>query len=375
MKSILFDVDGVFLSEERCFDVSALIVEELLKSDDFLGLDSAQNFNYMNDELIEDIRTRVFLNDQILNQLKSLGLNSNWDMLFVVFSIHFIHLLKQLDSETIRQVTHVETFSVETLRELQSYNDQFKVNYAVPLKFIQNSQSGKENIYLELEGYAKDQLNIENAKLFNLKSPLWNLARAVYQEWYLGTTLYEKVEKLTPLSIPKSGFIYEEMILRPVEEIKTLLNDIKQAGFNIAIATGRPRTETIVPFESFGLKTFFNEKHIVTASEVLKAESVFPKEGSLGKPNPFSYIATLYGNNERDYLHYIQNQTHIVNEDDVFIVGDSLADLLCAKTIGATFIGTLTGLSGKGAKEELEQHGADYIVNHICDIRHILLNK
>ena len=123
----------------------------------------------MNDKLIEDIRTRVFLNDQILNQLKSLGLNSNWDMLFVVFSIHFIHLLKQLDSETIRQVTHVETFSVETLRELQSYNDQFKVNYAVPLKFIQNSQSGKENIYLELEDYAKDQLNIENAKLFNLK--------------------------------------------------------------------------------------------------------------------------------------------------------------------------------------------------------------
>ena len=43
----------------------------------------------MNDELIEDIRTQVFLNDQILNQLKSLGLNSNWDMLFVVFSIHF----------------------------------------------------------------------------------------------------------------------------------------------------------------------------------------------------------------------------------------------------------------------------------------------
>ena len=296
-------------------------------------------------------------------------------MLFVVFSIHFIHLLKQLDSETIRQVTHVETFSVETLRELQSYNYQFKVNYAVPLKFIQNSQSGKENIYLELEDYAKDQLNIENAKLFNLKSPLWNLARAVYQEWYLGTTLYEKVEKLTPLSIPKSGFIYEEMILRPVEEIKTLLNDIKQAGFNIAIATGRPRTETIVPFETFGLKSFFNENHIVTASEVLKAESVFPKEGPLGKPNPFSYIATLYGNNEGDYLHYIQNQKHIVNENDVFIVGDSLADLLCAKKIGATFIGTLTGLSGEEAKEALEQHGADYIVNHICDIRHILLNK
>lgn len=373
MKAILFDVDGVFLSEERCFDVSALTVEELLKSKYFLGLDHTHDFNHMNDELIENIRSQVFLNDQILNQLKSLGLNSNWDMLFVVFSIHFIHLLKQLNSKIISQVTNVETFSVETLRELQSHFYQFKVNYAAPLNFIQNSQSGKENIYFELERYAKEQLNIENAKLFNLKSPLWNLTRAVYQEWYLGTTLYEKVEKLTPLSIPKSGFIYEEIILRPVDEIKTLLIDLKQAGFHIAIATGRPRTETIVPFESFGLKSLFDEKHIVTASEVLKAETLFQKEGPLGKPNPFSYIATLYGNNERDYLDYIQN--HIVKKNEVFIVGDSLADLLCAKKIGATFIGTLTGLSGKSAKEELKQHGADYIVNHICDIRHILLNK
>ncbi|WP_316930363.1 hypothetical protein, partial [Staphylococcus aureus] len=29
MKKILFDVDGVFFSEERCFDVSALTVYEL----------------------------------------------------------------------------------------------------------------------------------------------------------------------------------------------------------------------------------------------------------------------------------------------------------------------------------------------------------
>ncbi|MDK8290252.1 MAG: hypothetical protein QP784_13155, partial [Staphylococcus lugdunensis] len=35
MKSILFDVDGVFLSEERCFDVSALTVDELLHSENY----------------------------------------------------------------------------------------------------------------------------------------------------------------------------------------------------------------------------------------------------------------------------------------------------------------------------------------------------
>ena len=37
MKAILFDVDGVFLSEERCFDVSAITVAELLSSPDFLN--------------------------------------------------------------------------------------------------------------------------------------------------------------------------------------------------------------------------------------------------------------------------------------------------------------------------------------------------
>ena len=40
MKQILFDVDGVFLSEERCFDVSALTVYEMLYSDQFLNLQS-----------------------------------------------------------------------------------------------------------------------------------------------------------------------------------------------------------------------------------------------------------------------------------------------------------------------------------------------
>ncbi|PTE68947.1 HAD family hydrolase, partial [Staphylococcus devriesei] len=80
MKSILFDVDGVFLSEERCFDVSALTVEEILKSEDFLGLDTSIPFENISDQLIHDIRKRVFKDDQILTQLKSLGLNSNWDM-------------------------------------------------------------------------------------------------------------------------------------------------------------------------------------------------------------------------------------------------------------------------------------------------------
>ncbi len=50
---------------------------------------------------IQDIRNRIFQKDKILNKLKSLGLNSNWDMLFIVFSIHLIDILKKLSHDEI----------------------------------------------------------------------------------------------------------------------------------------------------------------------------------------------------------------------------------------------------------------------------------
>lgn len=44
------------------------------------------------------------------------------------------------------------------------------------------------------------------------------------------------------------------------------------------------------------------------------------------------------------------------------------------KKIGATFIGTLTGLKGKDAAGELEAHHADYVINHLGELRGVLDN-
>ncbi|MDQ7157728.1 HAD family hydrolase, partial [Staphylococcus warneri] len=96
MKSVLFDVDGVFLSEERCFDVSALTVYELLMDQMYLGLKPDIDLSLLKNEDIARIRSDIFVNDEVLKKLKSLGLNSNWDMLYIVFSSHFIQILKEL---------------------------------------------------------------------------------------------------------------------------------------------------------------------------------------------------------------------------------------------------------------------------------------
>lgn len=374
MKSILFDVDGVFLSEERCFDTSALTIETLLKSEHFLGLDKSFKLNALSDETINDIRSKVFNDDIILNRLKSMGLNSNWDMLFVVFCIHFIHLMKEFTVQEIKDIITDNHFSVKSIQEIQSMiNKNFRIDYELPMNFISQSLGGKDNIYAELQQYAREELNVNDASLFKLKGPLWFVARDLYQELYLGSELFKQVEEKPSILEGINGFIYHETVLRPVEEIKSLLSTLKERGYHLAIATGRPRTETLVPFESLGLKAFFSDNHIVTASDVMEAENEYPDFIPLGKPNPFCYIATLYGNNKENYKQFISQQDQIVNKEDVIIVGDSLADLFCAKQIGATFIGILTGLKGQEARKELEHHEADYIVDHIGLIKNILL--
>ena len=59
IKALVFDVDGVFLSEERCFDVSALTVYEMLMSKDYIGLDPSIPFENLSDEQITEIRLPV----------------------------------------------------------------------------------------------------------------------------------------------------------------------------------------------------------------------------------------------------------------------------------------------------------------------------
>lgn len=373
MKSVLFDVDGVFLSEERCFDVSALTTYEILMDKSYLGLDSTIDFQSLNDAKIQEIRDIVFDHDKVLVKLKSLGLNSNWDMLFVVTALHFIEVCKQLPKSQLDKVLNVETFNQQTLQEVGDSVTDVKLNFKAPLAFLADVKPGKDHIYEALVAYAEQQLNNTNTELFELKSPFWMLTQEVYQEWYLGCKLFKEVEQKENRATYKQGYIYDEVVLRPVDEIKQLLSDLKAAGYQIAIATGRPRTETIVPFETIDIKDLFEDEHIVTASEVLIAEDLYPELKPLGKPNPFSYLATLDGNIQANYEKFATNQDNRVNKDEVFIVGDSLADLLSAKTIGATFIGPLTGLKGQDARDELESYNADYIVDHVGEIRKILL--
>ena len=63
------------------------------------------------------------------------------------------------------------------------------------MNFISQSQGGKDNIYAELQQYAREELNVNDASFFKLKGPLWFVARDLYQELYLGSELFKQVEE------------------------------------------------------------------------------------------------------------------------------------------------------------------------------------
>ena len=68
MKKVVFDVDGVLLSEEQYFNASALTVWEILYSRDYMGLPSEQNdfdSTMISEGQIAYIRERVWGKDII----------------------------------------------------------------------------------------------------------------------------------------------------------------------------------------------------------------------------------------------------------------------------------------------------------------------
>lgn len=337
MTTILFDVDGVFLSEERCFDVSALTVEELLYSPRYLNLDGRKfRTDYTNEE-IRGIRSTIFADDRVLKYFKEAGLNSNWDMLFITFALIYIDILKQENLNLAR-------VDVTDLNAVGDMLGEVTVNPKAVEEFISRENLTKDEIYSALTDYAATLKNLEDPNVFEMYGPIWNQGHFKYQEWYLGSELVEADTGRPAEELQKKGFIYDEEWIVEPKALKEMLNELKAQGYTVGVATGRPRQETLLPFKEVGLMDVFDERRVSTASEVMEAQDRSNVDHTLTKPHPFSYLWSLYMQNEKLFEAAVGGRNE--SNEEVFIVGDSVADFYCADKIGAAFIATLTGLTG-----------------------------
>ncbi|WP_413307901.1 HAD family hydrolase [Bacillus sp. 1P10SD] len=373
IKTILFDVDGVLLSEEHYFDASALTVWEMLISNKYLGLSPDKFKTDYKAEEIKGIREHVFINDQILKLMKSRGLNANWDMIYLSFSHQLIHLLSQIkeyESEKINNWCQAP-INREALLEIGRVlgNYPVKMDFSLFVKEFEQSEATKQELLAYLNELAHEKLGIETS-IF-LKGELWSVCEHVSQEWYVGDEHVFASTGRPSVQTGKHGFLANETTLAPQEKISELFQYLTSSGYTIGIGTGRPELETIQPFHHLNWLQHFDEKRIITADEVLKAEQELPETKSLSKPHPFTYIMGLKGK-DTSLSDCLNTPLPIEKGEEVLVVGDSLADLLAARQLGCQFAAVLTGLSGKDARSEFEKHEADYILDSVLDIKGIL---
>ncbi len=373
IKTILFDVDGVLLSEEHYFDASALTVWELLISNNYLALAPDQFKTDYNDAEIRKIREHVFENDQVLKFMKSRGLNANWDMIYLSFSHQLIHLMSQIKETELEIINKwcQAPINYETLREMGQVlnNYQVETDFRLFLDDFARSEATKQELFSYLNVLAKEKLGVETS-IFK-KGELWSICEHVSQEWYVGDENVFESTGRPSVQTGKKGFLANETTLAPKEEISELFHFLVSSGFTIGIGTGRPELETMQPFQHLDLLQYFEQNRIVTADDVLKAEQKLSERKSLSKPHPFTYIMGLKGK-ETSIWDCLKTPLPINHGQEVLVVGDSLADLLAARQLGCQFAAVLTGLSGKDARTDLEIHEADYILDSVLDIKSIL---
>ncbi|MBY0050447.1 HAD hydrolase-like protein [Brevibacillus agri] len=375
IKTILFDVDGVMLSEERYFDASALTVWELLFSPGYVGLQGDTFTPAPEEALIRRVREQVFAHDEVLDFIKSRGINSNWDMVFLAFSYQLIRLIEALKPH-VPEAASLLTAPLERqefarLRDWATvYAPDFQVDYAAFLPDFARSSAQKADLLLYLNELARERCGVET-DMFSPNCALWQLVQETFQEWYLGDERVAASIGRETMQPGKKGFLTDEIPIVPTKDMVELFHTLTERGYTLGIGTGRPSIETHVPLREMGLLDWFDPERVVTATHVLEAEANFPNYVPLSKPHPFSYVKGLLGLStpDRDVLQY---PLPIANGAEVLVVGDSLADFLAARSIGCRFAATLTGLSGQEARSKFEEVQADYILDDVRGLLDIL---
>jgi phosphoglycolate phosphatase-like HAD superfamily hydrolase len=175
-----------------------------------------------------------------------------------------------------------------------------------------------------------------------------NRIKRIFQEIYLGSSLFTTLHGRQPRSYRGEGLIHRESVLME----GTLLADLSREHL-LAIATGRPRAEADYPLDRFDLRKYF--RLVITLDDCIQEEErIFAKRGeriSLKKPDPFmlDMIPRLIGG----------------GFSDCYYLGDMPDDMQAARLSRTGYRGVgvlLSSSEPENLRKELLQAGADFIL-------------
>ena len=379
MKKVIFDIDGVLLSEERYFDVSALTVWEILYSPAYMGLPSERD-DFRPDRITEGqiaaCRSVVWGHDALLSWLKARGINSNWDMVHA----DLITIL-WLMAETYKNRSGGDkmSFSFHRSEDCKNVGEEL-MGLPMPKaedvlarwqRTVPEGVQG-EDVFRALKDAMSEAID-GDLSWADLRSDFWKIHTEAFQAWYLGDDSFISLLHHMPYSAGKPGFLSREVPLAPAARILSLFRTLKERGYDIAIATGRAREEMEIPFKLLHWYEEFDPYTMATASD---AEESAARLGGpvLDKPNAFIFSCAIFGRDPDHYKAYSEETMQPQKDDEIYVCGDSYSDVLGSRRAGAKCIGILTGLEGKGATAMFEKEGVPY-VDRVTDILEILDQK
>lgn len=131
-------------------------------------------------------------------------------------------------------------------------------------------------------------------------------------------------------------------LIREFPQVKEVISDLYERGITMGIVTTKIKETTMLALNMFGLKPYM--KSIVTVEDVKHP-----------KPHPEPILTAL---RELD-----------ADPKHTLMVGDSAADLQCAKAAGVKAAGVAWSLKGEAV---LRQYDPDYILQEMKDLYGIL---
>lgn len=328
---IIFDMDGVITSEQNYWNAAALTVYEMLYSSQYFGDRDIQVDPSA--EEIKQIRKKVFLDDQLISLLKDRGINTNWDLAYVVLCIARILYTHHFE----------EIYRYISVRDLEG-----------------------EEIYRFLM-YKLSLLTGMDEEYYQRHGEFWNQCQKVFQEWYLGEKAYLKTYGQKPSQSGKKGLMYSEQPIIPLDELRNILKVLHSSGISLGIGTGRPFIEIHAPLVLWEVDQYFDRQSYITYTEVEEAEKTNPGKESLAKPHPYVFLKAIFGK-ESDDSWLLRGEYDKGEISHTLIVGDAGSDIMAAKAIQCKFAAVLTGVSGQKARSYFEQMGADYILDSIREL-------
>ncbi len=356
LELLVFDLDGVITSEQKYWNTARLTVWEMLCRSHYLGLAEHFGVGLTTPDLVL-VQGEVVIGTDFITELKNRAVNSNWDLTFFVVSLQIVAILAQMNPVDLIVVQEEENLLAQLeaiallapkgigyLCKKQTINQNH--SQQIIQKFWQESTELKGTAVQDYVPIFAQKILGQNLELFRSHSELWQLCYQNFQAWYEGQQGYQLPDDETVL---------------PVAEIKQVLGDLAQC-YKLAIATGRPRNETIEPLTKLGLIEYFDAQRIVTYDEVLAAEKLV--DIKLGKPHPFIVLKAIYPDRTDAELIQMSENSH----PRVAYIGDAASDVAAAKAAGCWSIGVLTGfgIDLEYKRQLLGKIGCDHIIADVA---------